>query len=1290
MSSRLTRPPYVLGHNADQAGCGHHRIIYPLQNMARLGVMIGRCDMQIWNDDMLKLMAPDVVVWQRQNEPHQVETMARYKKTLPDACMVYEIDDALWAVPAASYHRPYIAHDIDERIGRATQFCDVITVSTSCLQREMRRICGDRIPVRVVPNMLGRPSFQQATHVRMANMRPHRKPRVGWGGGISHTGDLALITDAMASLGDKIEWVFLGMKPQGLDGIVVEYHNGVPPQQYLATLAALDLDLMLAPLEDNLFNRCKSNLRLIEAGACRFPVIASPVEPYTDGNPPIRYAETSDAWISEIEQFLAMDHVERKRWGDRLNEWAERNYCLDEKVDDRSQAWLPGSTKAFRPNRKVKAAGITLLSSQPTAEMAALGDIDTTMDRACHRTGHVIYVAPGAHVTKSMIDRLVAHLESDNVACATALSNDGGLVGFPAQWRYTPIDPVLSDKIDAICAEEFKDASYFLPFATGSLIALSRHALEEVGKPRFVDAGQELSAIVEWSMLAVTRGKRIKAAVDVFAGVSSQPQLVDMESMLRRGQLRYPPPDMPMDPLVEVRAQLELSFHREHYHTALPAQQQGYPDWCAFFDEVGVADEDRMMRDAGTRAHPSFCVAKDLDCDMEPQTWKEWVGLGAKNVRQLESGAPNAEWFVFARSNATIRRHALYMLAEAIRDDSGLRLIYSDHDWKTGGVRAEHDMKPNFDHDMLLARDYMTPFFAVHRELLAECENFDIDDTGLYAIALDAVRHADRSHIGHIPRILVHLNDFNVEKECALAARKLPAAAAHAAALGWDAEIKPHPQHRRYAEVSWKPPADTPLVSIIVPTKDRRDMLEPCIESLLARTRYPNYELIIVDNGSTNQKHREYLDSLAERQTPAKRVAILPWPHAYNWSALNNFAADFASGDLLLFLNDDTRFVEDHWLDEMVGARRAGHVGAVGARLLYPIGAVQHVGVVSNRGMTGHIHKGLPQGAPGYNGYAVISHEASAVTGACLLVAKGLFYDAGKFPEDLAHNFNDVAFCLTLRDMGYVNVVAARAQVQHIEGATRPSNMRDKESHERIAAEGRILQKLHPKADPYWNPNMLLVHYDGGVMVSGMAMDSFVWPGPAWPWRDKDWPREGVLLIGDDGTNLRRETAEGSVLYLAQVQGFQMRIFQPPLTNVAPWDIRYPGAAARDLKWLGIERVVLRSIVGCPVEMLGFLTRLGIKVVYRPANAEAICPWTNFQPMGQDCGEGWKHDACGACIAEKGSPFGFVSAAGWADHWHDFLTKVTVDERDLSDVARSAMRDVYGPAGGEVHAAAAF
>lgn len=1274
---RATRPPYVLAHPADNHGCGYHRLRRPLEIMSKTGMLAGRAEGQIWPDEYLTKLKPDVVIWQRQNETYQIEAMERYRRALPNAHFVYEIDDALSLVPEASHHRPYIPIDVDSRIALAAAICNTITVTTKPLADHMRRICGDKADIRLVPNMVGRDDVAAVAAI-MAGRRPHYKPRIGWGGGISHSGDLALITAAIEEIGQDVEWVFLGMKPDVK--VPIEFHAGVPPHEYLKKLASLDLDLMLAPIEDNPFNRCKSNLRLIEGGMCGYPVIASPVAPYKDGAPPVfAYAQDAKDWAPAIRDFLTLEIDDRIKLGMSLKQWAERFYVMEDHLEDRLRAWMPANAKPFRPMMKAAGVpGITIFCPTPDEGWSAYGALATSFEAALQTHNNILVVRPGTSFSSTAVERMKRRLESSSAASVSAMSNDGGTCGFPRVAMFSPMDPSHGADIDKICASLLTDINADIMFPCGPIMLISRRALNICGHPELRAEISVESSLIEWGIMTIGRGFRNKAAADVYATTQSPPPPYAAEGILQTAQMRWPPVKMDADPLMEARARIEILFHREHYTIPLPFGEGGYKDWAALFDELGDRDLVAMRKNGERPAERLLqLVPLGTNVTIEEQTYASRT-LPAKEYQEKRTAT---DWFVYARDGSTVRAHALYLINAEIEAHPAAAIVYCDHDVREpSGERRDHDFKPTFDHDLLMARDYFMPLVAIRADLVekaTEGQDSDASETAIYRIALGVIRDMTpeerRANIRHIPRILAHIKPIDVADEARIAALKMPIANEHMYALGWRAKAARHQRFGIWNAVSFMPPEEQPLVSIIVPTKDKVAMLSPCISTLLSLTTYKNYEVLIIDNGSTNPAMEAYLSSIKD-----PRVRIISWPEPYNWSTLNNWASEQALGEYLCFLNDDTRVITGRWLDEMIGAACREKVGAVGARLVYPHGLIQHVGVVARMGLCGHMFKGLPDNAPGYHGLAVLPHEATAVTGACMVIRKALFDEVGRLDEDLAHNFNDVALCLALYKRGYRNVVAMRADLQHIEGATRPATISE-EGRATMRREGMILRDRYGIEEPYWNPNLIFTHQQGGVFVSGLGYDMLTWPANRWPWRGDDWPRERVLTIGDDNGVARAEVREGNITYAAAIAGYSLRIIHPPLENTPAWDMRQPETTLPFLTGLGIGRIVVRSISHGPSEILGYLAKLGIPLEYRPAIAEAACPRGDFLAGDAPCGDGWKdpNGTCQGCIDKHGSTFGFVSIAGWRDSWSRFLNQATVKTTDTSSQGRLAINGLY-------------
>ena len=327
--------PTVLAHAADQQGCGHYRVIHPLEAMDREGLIDGTL---LWNQlsvTELERFSPDSIVLQRQVGESQIEGMRRMK-AFSRAFKVFELDDYLPNLPMKSVHKAHMPKDIVRALRRGLGYVDRFVVSTEPLAEAFAGLHDD---IHVVHNRLDT-LWWRGLH---SQRRCSAKPRVGWAGGASHTGDLEMIADVVKELAGEVEWVFFGMCPDKLRPYVHEYHPGVPIREYPAKLAQLNLDLALAPVEQNLFNDCKSNLRLLEYGACGFPVICSDVLCYQGGELPVTLVKNRFRdWVEAIRMHLA-DLDETARLGDRMRGVVQRDWMLE---GDNLLAWR----KAWTPD----------------------------------------------------------------------------------------------------------------------------------------------------------------------------------------------------------------------------------------------------------------------------------------------------------------------------------------------------------------------------------------------------------------------------------------------------------------------------------------------------------------------------------------------------------------------------------------------------------------------------------------------------------------------------------------------------------------------------------------------------------------------------------------------------------------------------------------------------------------------------------------------------------------------------------------------------------------------------
>ncbi|EJN34992.1 glycosyl transferase [Pseudomonas sp. GM84] len=325
--------PSVLALPINTSAVGHYRVAQPFMELERAGWIQGRLDFSTPEMIEIEREKPDVMILQCRYTVNSIEEMTRFKR-LSNARRIYEIDDYIIEVPKKNAHARNMPANMRELVTQGIALCDRVVVSTQPLADALSSLHHD---IRVVPNMLAAPLWAGLTSRRQSSVRP----RVGWAGGTSHRGDLELLLDVIKALADEVDWVFFGMCPDLLRPYVKEFHAGVPLAHYPQKLASLDLDLALAPLEQNLFNDCKSNLRLLEYGACGFPVICTDTKAYGGYLPCTRVRDnTPEQWLEAIRMHLD-DPQASYRQGDALREVVLRDYVLmPHHLQQWANAWL--------------------------------------------------------------------------------------------------------------------------------------------------------------------------------------------------------------------------------------------------------------------------------------------------------------------------------------------------------------------------------------------------------------------------------------------------------------------------------------------------------------------------------------------------------------------------------------------------------------------------------------------------------------------------------------------------------------------------------------------------------------------------------------------------------------------------------------------------------------------------------------------------------------------------------------------------------------------------------------
>ncbi|WP_158150963.1 glycosyltransferase [Pantoea ananatis] len=325
--------PIVIPHMADFYGCGYYRIIKPFETMKKNGLVDGKLSETMLSVPYLERYKPDSVVFQRQLTP-EFHEWASYVRKVSGVFKVFELDDLLTHIPLKNIHKSEFGSDVIKMLRKSLSFVDRFVVSTQPLAEAYKHLHSNIV---VRQNCLSEDWWGNLVSLRQQG----RKPRVGWAGGSSHRGDLEMLIDVVKSFHNEVEWVFFGMCPEQIRPWITEFHSGVDIEIYPQKLASLNLDLALAPVEDNSFNACKSNLRLLEYGACSIPVICSDVECYRGSLPATRVRNRYKDWHDAIRMHLN-DSAYSEAMGKALHDAVMRNYVLnEERAKEWAKVWLP-------------------------------------------------------------------------------------------------------------------------------------------------------------------------------------------------------------------------------------------------------------------------------------------------------------------------------------------------------------------------------------------------------------------------------------------------------------------------------------------------------------------------------------------------------------------------------------------------------------------------------------------------------------------------------------------------------------------------------------------------------------------------------------------------------------------------------------------------------------------------------------------------------------------------------------------------------------------------------------
>ncbi|WP_444902115.1 glycosyltransferase family 2 protein [Microbulbifer sp. SSSA007] len=503
---------------------------------------------------------------------------------------------------------------------------------------------------------------------------------------------------------------------------------------------------------------------------------------------------------------------------------------------------------------------------------------------------------------------------------------------------------------------------------------------------------------------------------------------------------------------------------------------QSYGNW-----QLCIAD------DASSKPQVKACLkeyqAKDARIQVEFRKSNGHISAASNSALNLVKG----EYIALLDHDDTLAPHALQRVAEEIRKKPQAQLLYSDEDKIDHlGERFDPHFKPDWNPDLLLSQNYICHLTVLRASLVARVGGFRLGVEGSqdHDLLLRCSPYLNVDNVVHIPEILYHWRAINgstaQEGDAKSYAAKagLKAVTDYFESEGLQAMAEPGTAPNSY-RVHWTIPQPAPLVSLLIPTRDGLEILKPCVEAILSRTDYPNYEVLILDNQSRCEATLRFLKEISTSNT---RVSVHRWDHPFNYSAINNFGAELARGEIIGLVNNDIEPINRGWLTEMVSQAQRPEIGCVGAKLYYSNDTIQHGGVILGiGGVAGHSHKYFNRNEYGYFSRLHLVQNLSAVTAACLLIRKAVFVEVGGLDSaNLAVAFNDVDLCLKVREAGYRNLWTPYAELYHHESVSRGAD-NTLAKRRRAQREAQYMRNRWGElldTDPAYNPNLTLVHED--------------------------------------------------------------------------------------------------------------------------------------------------------------------------------------------------------------------
>ncbi|MFR2822382.1 MAG: glycosyltransferase family 2 protein [Thomasclavelia sp.] len=497
------------------------------------------------------------------------------------------------------------------------------------------------------------------------------------------------------------------------------------------------------------------------------------------------------------------------------------------------------------------------------------------------------------------------------------------------------------------------------------------------------------------------------------------------------------------------------------------------------------------------QTYQNFEICLSNDCSTLKETLDTLEEYGKKDSRikvfhRKENGhiskatndalaIASGEFIGLMDNDDLLTKNALYECVKVLNENPNLDFIYSDEDKiDLAGKRRDPHFKSDFAPDSILGSNYICHFEIMRKSIVDQIGGFRVGLEGAqdYDIFLRFFEQTTPERIYHIPKVLYHWRMIEgstaaeIDNKGYAIERGRQAVADALERRGINADVKVHPRVPYYI-VEYKYEIE-PMISIIIPTKDYADVTEQCLKSLYEKTTYQNFEVIVMNNNSQKSETFALFDKYKNMHN---NFRVIDANYEFNYSKINNQGVKEANGEFIVLLNNDTEIITPNWLELMVGYAMQPHIGAVGAKLLYPDKTVQHAGVILGiGGIAQHAFIGCAKEDPGFYGRLSVPFNYSAVTAACLMVAKDKFNEVGGLEEYLQVAFNDIDFNLKLLEKGYYNVCLNHVELYHHESKSRGLDTTS-EKYKRFVSEHDYMKDKWSNIlynDKFYNPNFSL------------------------------------------------------------------------------------------------------------------------------------------------------------------------------------------------------------------------